>query len=557
MIRIDRKISISIAACAICIVAFLANNSIILPDIMESRNIITAREMVYDGNWIIPTMNGELRIEKPPLPTWIAAVAEIISPDNIVAQRTAAGLAALLLALYFWKFAKRVLKIDPLVPTLLLCTCYNLILMGRTASWDIFTHAFMMGGIYHLAVALTAGKCEPTDRGKCRWGQFIAAGVYIGLSIMSKGPVSLYALFLPFILSACIFLHPKGRGKGWAIVVMALIAIVIGCWWYLYIHHACADALSTVVQKESGSWVNHNVRPWWYYWKFFLETGVWSLLLLFAIFQPMFSLQRRSDRRWLFAMGWMLFSLVLLSLLPEKKSRYLLPLLIPAAYVMACIVEWWKTSLNKQQYTPKSDKICFSINSWLIAAVTFALPFVAWAMLYKPGHIGVIALAAMTIVCVAIVVYIAVGTVKLKPMRMLWGVTLLFAAAELFFLPCLNNIINNPDIHSIRLTRDIKELDDIPFYHDCDSTLRIELVYAANRKIRPLDIHSADSVAAKLPCAILTKAGASQTLPQDVIATVDTTYIGLFDDNHRPRGNRRYSSSFIYHITLLTPKETE
>lgn len=557
MIRIDKKISITIAACAVCVIAFLANNSVILPDIMESRNIITAREMVYDGNWIIPTMNGELRIEKPPLPTWIAAVAEIISPDNIVAQRTAAGLAALLLSLYFWKFAKRVLKIDPLIPTLLLCTCYNLILMGRTASWDIFTHAFMMGGIYHLAVALGAGKSEPSGKRKCPWGQFVAAGVYIGLSIMSKGPVSLYALFLPFIISACPFLHPNARGKGLAIAAMALLAIVIGAWWYLYVHHACADALTAVVQKESGSWVNHNVRPWWYYWKFFLETGVWSLLLLTAIFLPMFSQRRRSDWRWLFSLGWMLCSLVLLSLLPEKKSRYLLPLLIPAAYVMACLIEWWKSSLYNKQYSPKSDKICFSINSWLIAGVTLALPVVAWVTLYKPGHIGAVALIAMAVVCIAIAVYIAVGTVKLMPMRMLWGVTLLFAAAELFFLPCLNNIINNPDIHSIRLTRDIKQLDGIPFYHDCDSTLRIELVYAANRKIRPLDIRSADSVAAKLPCAILTKTGAAQALPQEVITTVDTTYIGLFDDNRRPRGNRRYSNSFIYHITLLTPKETK
>lgn len=555
MIRIDKKISTSIAACALCVIAFLANNGIILPDIMESRNIVTAREMVYDGNWIIPTMNGELRLEKPPLPTWIAAVAEIISPDNIAAQRTAAALAALLLVLYFWKFAKKVLKLDPVVPTLLLCTCYNLILMGRTASWDIFTHAFMMGGIYHLSIALAAGMSKPSTRHKCPWGQFIAAGVYIGLSLMSKGPVSLYALFLPFIISAVLFLRPKARGKGLGIAVLALLAIVIGSWWYIYVHHACADALTTVVQKESGSWMSHNIRPWWYYWKFFLETGVWSLLLLTAIFLPMFNLHRRSNWQWLFAMAWMLFSLVLLSLLPEKKPRYLLPLLIPAAYVMACLIEWWRTSLNAPNAN-KSDKICFRVNSWLIAIVILALPIVAWAMLYKPGHITAIPLIAIAVVSVAIAAYIAVGTVKLKPMRMLWGVSLLFAASELFFLPCLNSLINNPDIHSISLTRDIKELDGIPFYHDCDSTLRIELVYAANRKILPLNIHSADSVAAKLPCAILTKTGAGQTLPQEVTAIADTTYIGLFDDNHRPRGNRRYSSSFVYHITLLTPKET-
>ena len=56
-------------------VTFFANNHVLVPDIMESRNIVTAREMVYDGNWVVTTMNGDLRLENrrcphgpPPLP---------------------------------------------------------------------------------------------------------------------------------------------------------------------------------------------------------------------------------------------------------------------------------------------------------------------------------------------------------------------------------------------------------------------------------------------------------------------------------------------------------
>lgn len=60
-------------------------------DIMESRNIITAREMVSDGNWLVPTMNGELRLEKPPLPTWVAGGIEKVFPDSLSAQRAAAA----------------------------------------------------------------------------------------------------------------------------------------------------------------------------------------------------------------------------------------------------------------------------------------------------------------------------------------------------------------------------------------------------------------------------------------------------------------------------------
>ena len=123
----------TVIMCMVCLVTFFANNQVITPDIMESRNIITAREMVYEGHWLVPTMNGDLRLEKPPLPTWLTALAEMASPDSLPLQRGMAGLAAILLVVYFWKTAKHVLHIDPFVPSLLLGTCYNVILMGRTA----------------------------------------------------------------------------------------------------------------------------------------------------------------------------------------------------------------------------------------------------------------------------------------------------------------------------------------------------------------------------------------------------------------------------------------
>ena len=35
--------------CLVCLTTFFVDNSVLVPDIMESGNIVTAREMVYDG----------------------------------------------------------------------------------------------------------------------------------------------------------------------------------------------------------------------------------------------------------------------------------------------------------------------------------------------------------------------------------------------------------------------------------------------------------------------------------------------------------------------------
>lgn len=532
--------------CILCLITFFVNNRVLVPDIMESRNIIAAREMVYDGHWVVPTMNGDLRLEKPPLPTWLTAVAEMAAPDNLALQRGMAGLAAVLLVFYFWQFARRILRVDPLIPTLLLCTCYNIILMGRTASWDIYCHAFMMGGIYHLARALAMPSCG--------WRHFLMAGVLTGLSILSKGPVSPYALLLPFLVSFGYYYRPSLQGKRGALVVMVVLALVVGCWWYAYVYLSHGDAFAAVAQKESGSWFNHNVRPWWYYWKFFLETGVWSLLLLTAIFLPLFDKEKRTSKTWLFSLVWMLLSLVLLSLLPEKKTRYLLPLLIPACYVMGCLVEMWKKAFLRP-LPQRIDKVAFRVNVGLVACVVVVLPVVAWSSLIRPGSLSWGTWVFFTLVCLCIACYLVHSLRKLKPVGLLVGVAVLFLYAECFAWPYIGGIVNNPEMKSIALTREIKELDGLPFYYNEQEPLRIELVYAAHRKIRPLAVDSAEDVLRRLPCAVLTHKRVGEELPEALWAKVDTVYVGRFDDNRRPVTNHRYNDMFVYHVTILKSKE--
>jgi hypothetical protein len=101
------------------------------------------------------------------------------------------------------------------------------------------------------------------------------------------------------------------------------------------------------------------------------------------------------------------------------------------------------------------------------------------------------------------------------------------------------------------------ELADVPFYYDADEPLRIELVYAAHRLIRPVALNDPDSIAALAPCVLMTHRPAAEVLPADLTTRLHLRDLGLFDDNRRPKGTRRYSSEFIYHLTLLTPHNNE
>jgi 4-amino-4-deoxy-L-arabinose transferase-like glycosyltransferase len=77
-------------------------------NIMEARNLITAREMVNDGHWIFTTMNGLPRYEKPPLPTWLTAIFMLMGGmQNMFVLRLPVVLVCVLLVYFFYKLVKR------------------------------------------------------------------------------------------------------------------------------------------------------------------------------------------------------------------------------------------------------------------------------------------------------------------------------------------------------------------------------------------------------------------------------------------------------------------
>ena len=166
-------------------------------------------------------------------------------------------------------------------------------------------------------------------------------------------------------------------------------------------------------------------------------------------------------------------------------------------------------------------------------------------------------LPAAALVCASIISAIIIcSAVKMRSaIRIATGVAVLFASAECFAMPSIGRIFNNPEMRSIALTRDMRQLDNISFYHNADEPLRIELVYAANRKIKPLDLDCQEKVIAALPCAIMTHKYATQELSPTITEKIDTVYVGQFDDNPRPRGNRRYKSDVIYQLTILKEKK--
>lgn len=530
----------------ICFFTFFIHNEVIYADIMESRNLVTAREIVSDGNWLIPRMNGELRLEKPPLPTWIAAGIEQVAPGQLMLQRAAAGLIATMMVFFLYALATFMTRnnLFGMISAIALCTSFNVILMGRTATWDIYCHGFMLGALYFIFKGgQKAGTC---------WKEFIWAGILLGLSFLGKGPVSFYALLLPFLLAYLIVYRPSFRGKWRAVVVMLVICLVISLWWPVLLYLTHKELVLSVWNKESTAWLERNVRPWYYYWKFFAESGIWALFLVTALVWPYWKKRLQFRKEYLFAVCWVFMILICLSLLPEKKTRYLLPILIPSALVIAhLLLHWWQCV--QKGTLPRQERLIWRINTLSIASIVALLPIGIYILFFIPGKLGMGYFLLLTFLLELLAFWLFTAALKNRVLGFLFGILALFFSVEIFFMPVLVKLFNNPELNSIHAVNDIEALEKVPFYYPCDEELRIEIVYEARRKIRPYCFQGNDSLP-ELPFVLVSQGKAEDVLPEVLQNRVALQVIGIYDDNKRPAHTTWHSPLFVHQVTLVSEK---
>ena len=345
---------------------FFFNLSELPLSIMEARNFLVAREMVTDNHWLLTTMNGIARYEKPPLPAWITApFIEVFGLKSLWAYRLPTSLMSTfgVFALYF--LVKKIVndRRVALYSALILATSFYFLVIRFEAPSDMYTHAFMVGALYFWV---------GVDSAKSKIGFAVFGGLCFGLSVLSKGPVSPYALFLPFVFA---FAGTYGNQlKRWwqAYVALFLISLAVGASWYVYVHFADPQGILEVADKESANWTSYNVRPFYYYWSFFIQSGIWTILAAVSLAFPYFHKRVKHKKLYRFSWLWTVFAVVLLSIIPEKKSRYLVPVLIPLAINVAQVVYFAMGTRPKSIF----DKIFVNAHYAVVLLICLATPFV-------------------------------------------------------------------------------------------------------------------------------------------------------------------------------------
>ncbi len=286
------------------------------------------REMKARGDWLLPTVNGEVYSDKPPLLFWAIALASF--PGGRVTETTArlpSAAAGTLLVLALYLLARPALGgRGAFLAALTLAVSNFYVEQSRYVQHDmLLTLGTALGILFLFRIA-------DDEKPRLRW--ILAAASALALGVLAKGPV---ALALAGLVVAVDTLFDRSLLRRWVPMGAAGCLALLPSLAYsaaLDHRHGTAALSSFIFHHNIEKFVSgfDNLEPWWFYLvRFPADMLPVSLFLPAAVFfRPEDPLQRRLHRRlWI----WILVTLAFFSLSASKRPVYLLPLL-PAASIL-------------------------------------------------------------------------------------------------------------------------------------------------------------------------------------------------------------------------------
>ncbi len=317
----------------------------------SARYYEAAREMRQLGAWSVPNLQYSPYGEKPPLVYWLGAIARSFGDGPRAASLP--SLFATIVALWATWALGRAIRSRALglgAALLLLGTTFVQAMAGVLIPDTILTAT--------TAIAWwTFWEWERSERTAFRW--LLALYASIGVGWMTKGPV---ALLLPAVGIALYTL----LADGWTgpfrclrrmrpLIGLAIVVVINIPWTIMWWHRdpRLLEFFYLRINLDSFLHGNYNhPRSWWYYGPVLI--GSFIPFVLFAL--PMLAAEwwvdlRRigvrgsvdsTDRAHRYLTGCTLGPLLLLSVSSAKLGTYLMPIIPPAALLLAMRIAEWR-----------------------------------------------------------------------------------------------------------------------------------------------------------------------------------------------------------------------
>jgi len=339
--RIDRSwTALAVFLLGVCLFAGLESIGLVGPD--EPRYAWIARAMARTGDWLTPRLWGHAWFEKPILYYWSAAAAFRLAGVSERAARLPSALGALAGALllawaarhfYGRQAAKLTLVIFP--------TTLGVFAFAHAATPDMLLAVSLEAALVAALFAIAWPGFGRADTANSKKLPLVAAGAFIGLGTLAKGPVAIVLAGGSVLLWAALTRRWRDgfRFLRWE-PLGAFAAVALP--WYV----ACS--LANPGFARAFLWhqniqrfltpVFEHVQPWWFFFPI-LALGLlpWTATLVPAARDGwrLFRSGRAAGSPGLLVACWAVFPLLFFSFSESKLPGYILPALAPLVLLMA------------------------------------------------------------------------------------------------------------------------------------------------------------------------------------------------------------------------------
>ncbi len=334
-----------------------------------------AREMVVDGEWIVPHVNGVVTTDKPPLFFWLIALGSLVVGEVTPwTGRLPSALASLGTLLLILRLGRRMggARVAWLASLILTTT----VMFWEKARW-VQIDALLCFLIWVALSAFEAWRAGDADGRRAGLLFWLAAG----LAVLAKGPVG---LLLPLGIALVTLATDRqlGRWREFAPLTGPLLFFGLAGTWAAVASSAPDYSVLNALREhfvDRAIHGMHHVKPPWYFLEQIpIHVLPWTGLLPGAL---LLAWRRRREPADRFLLVVFLFVLVFFSISTEKRHLYALPAVPALALLFARFVDTVATDLRERvagaRVSPRWLLVGQGVVGGILAMASLALPIAA------------------------------------------------------------------------------------------------------------------------------------------------------------------------------------
>lgn len=329
----------------------------------------SAREMIASGNYFSVQINFTRFTEKPPLFFWMQVLSMKLFGVNEFSARFPNAICGIITLVVIFRIGKKIFNEQfARIWVMIYLGTFVTLLYFKSGIIDPWFNLFIFLAIYHFYSLTTSIQVN-------RLKQAVLTGVFLGLAVLTKGPVAILIALLTYVVFVVLnrfrfFIS----GKEFMIVFVATL-IVCFAWFGVDLIQNGPSFLIEFLQRQiaifSTNDADHGEPFFYHWWVLLLGCFPASVFFVKGMFVQVERNEQKIFKQWMVILFWI--TLILFSIVKTKIVHYSslcwFPLTAIASMYLSDIFN------NKVRRMHVVFKLLIGVIGFLLSLVLIAIPF--------------------------------------------------------------------------------------------------------------------------------------------------------------------------------------